>query len=117
MDAYHFTPRQVGNARWKCLDCGVNVIKAGDFCMLQPALWERRLGLTWDDNMCVGCIETRLGRKLSMRRCDFICFPHVEGYPMSAVLRSRIVGNNVVPKGGEVVARDSPRGKAALRKR
>jgi hypothetical protein len=89
---------------------------AGDFCMLRSELWEG-LGLTWDDNMCVACIEAKLGRPLSMLSNDFICFPYVEGYPMSNTLRDRIIGDNVVLKSGELVARDSRRGKAELRKR
>jgi hypothetical protein len=36
--------------RHRCIDCGVNVILVGDYCMLQPELWEDQLGLTWSDN-------------------------------------------------------------------
>ena len=32
---YNLSPRQI--ARWRCNDCGVNVIEAGDYCVLRPA--------------------------------------------------------------------------------
>ena len=37
-------------ARYRCNDCGVNVVTAGDFYMLQPKIWEDQL-------------RTRLGRQ------------------------------------------------------
>jgi hypothetical protein len=110
---YRFSRREI--ARCKCIDCGVNVIKVGDYCMLHPDLWERKLHLKWDDNMCVACIEAHVGRKLSLRDC--INFPSVEGFPMSDVLADRLFGHLVILKSGEAVARNSPRGKAELRKR
>jgi hypothetical protein len=72
----------------RCLDCDTNVIRAGDYCMLNPELWEDRLGLEGGDNLCVACIEKRLGRELSL--VDFSSFPWVEGFSMSALLRSRL---------------------------
>ncbi|WP_161853822.1 hypothetical protein [Bradyrhizobium sp. CCBAU 051011] len=51
-------------ARVVCLDCGVNVIEIGDYCMLSPKVWRDQLGLGWDDNLCIACIEKQLGRKL-----------------------------------------------------
>ena len=56
-----------------CNDCGVNVIKIGEYYMLSPEIWSDRLNLTWCDNLCIGCVEKRLGRKLTMR--DFGSFP------------------------------------------
>jgi hypothetical protein len=78
-------------ARHTCIDCGVNVIKIGDYCMISPDIWERKFHLEWRDNLCIACIEARLGRKLRpMFKGDFIGFPNVEGYPMSAILTDRI---------------------------
>jgi hypothetical protein len=83
--AYQFSRREI--ARHKCNDCGVNVIEAGDYCMLQPAIWEKQFGLGWKDNLCLACIEARLGRGLGW--LDVISFPCVEGYPMSDEMVSR----------------------------
>jgi hypothetical protein len=46
-----------------CKDCGANLIVIGEFCTLQPRIYGL-LGLDWADNLCVGCLEARLGRKL-----------------------------------------------------
>ena len=113
---YSFSAEEL--ARLKCLDCGVNVIEVGDYCMLHPALWTDQLHLGWDDNLCIKCIELRIGRKLRpLLSGDFIGFPNVKGYPMSDILRDRIYGDNVVLKTGELVGRNSKHGKAELRKK
>jgi hypothetical protein len=84
---YKFSRREI--ARHKCIGCGVNVIKIGDYCMLSSEIWERKLGLGWSDNMCVACVESRIGRKLS--RLDFMSFASVEGFGgMSDVLINRL---------------------------
>ena len=82
-----FSRREI--TRHKCLDCGINVIKAGDYCLLNSKIWKGRFGLGWNDNLCIACIEARLGRKLSMRLHDFISFPSVKGFPMSDTLLDR----------------------------
>jgi hypothetical protein len=77
-------------AACKCNDCGTNVIKDGSYCMLHPRIWEKKFGLGWNDNLCLACIEARLGRKLSMARLDFISPPpQIEGYPTSDALWER----------------------------
>ena len=45
MSGYKFSRREI--ARCKCIDCGVNVIRAGDYCMLKPQIWETELRLGW----------------------------------------------------------------------
>ena len=60
-------------ARFRCNDCGVNVVTAGEFYMLNDEIWEDQLGLGWDDNLCIGCLEARLGRK--------VCFADMGGFP------------------------------------
>ena len=82
-----FSRREI--ARHKCLDCGINVIEAGDYCLLSAKLWKDQFGLGWNDNLCIACIEARLGRKLSMRLLDFISFPSVKGFPTSDTLLDR----------------------------
>jgi hypothetical protein len=88
LDHYTFSRRAI--ARFKCNDCGVNVIKTGDFYMLNPEIWEDQLHLSWTDNLCVTCLEKRIGRKISF--ADICSLPSVEGFPMSAVLVDRLFG-------------------------
>jgi hypothetical protein len=70
---YKLSRREI--ARHRCIDCGTNVIRAGDYCMLRDEIWERQFGLKWDDNLCLACIEKRLGRRLCFS--DLISFPCV----------------------------------------
>ena len=83
---YKLSPRQI--ARCRCNDCGVNVIEAGDYCMLRPRIWRDTFGLGITDNLCLACIEKRLGRAIAIG--DVITFPVVEGYPMSDTLHARL---------------------------
>jgi len=55
-------------ARFVCLDCGVNVVESGDWYMARPEIWDG-LGLGWHDNLCVACLEARLGRRLRPGTC------------------------------------------------
>jgi hypothetical protein len=76
-------------ARYACNDCAVNVVTAGEFYMLHPAIWEDHLGLGWDDNLCIGCLEARLGRKVSF--ADMSSFPNYDWMqPSSARLMDRL---------------------------
>lgn len=54
-----------------CNDCGVDIIALGEYYMLRPEIWETQLGLGWNDNLCIGCLEARLGRRVSMRDMFF----------------------------------------------
>ena len=76
--------------RFKCIDCGQNVIDIGDFCMVQHSIW-KKFGLKFRDNLCIECIEARLGRKL--RPADFMVgmlpWGSVRGYPPSLLLQQR----------------------------
>jgi hypothetical protein len=58
------------NARTKrqylCNDCGVDVIAAGEWYMAHPKVWEGELGSGWTDNLCIGCLEQRLGRRVTL---------------------------------------------------
>ena len=64
-------------AAFKCNDCGLNVIRAGEYYMVSPQIWDDWLHLEWNDNLCIGCLESRLGRKLTI--LDFIVVPHNPG--------------------------------------
>jgi hypothetical protein len=48
-----------------CNDCGVDVLTAGEWYMASPDIWQQQLGLSWSDNLCIGCLEHRLGRRVS----------------------------------------------------
>jgi hypothetical protein len=85
---YKFSPEEI--ARHRCLDCGVNVIEIGDYCMVQSEIWRDQFGLGWDDNLCIACIEKRLGRRLTPHDLGFGFTPNVEGYPKSDALVERI---------------------------
>jgi hypothetical protein len=61
-------------ARYKCNDCDVNVVTAGEFYMLYPDIWEDQLGLDWNDNLCIGCLEARIGRPVTF--ADIISIPN-----------------------------------------
>ena len=59
-----------------CADCtaegrAFNVVSEGHYCMLRDPLW-RSLGMAgyFSGVLCLGCIERRLGRRLSLR--DFV---------------------------------------------
>jgi hypothetical protein len=86
LDHYRLSRHEI--ARHRCNDCGVNVIEKGDYCMLRSDIWKDQFGLGWNDNLCLACIEKRLGRKLTM--LDLISFTYIEGHPMSATLLSRL---------------------------
>jgi hypothetical protein len=83
---YQFSRQEI--ARHKCIACSVNVIEIGDYSMLQPDLWKQQLGLIWTDNLCIKCIETRLGRRLSF--VDFCTVVTVAGYSPSDILVDRL---------------------------
>jgi hypothetical protein len=51
--------------KYLCNDCGVDVLEIGDWCMCVPEVWRDRLGLGWRDNLCLACLEKRLGRPLT----------------------------------------------------
>jgi hypothetical protein len=40
------------------------VLRTGNWYMATPKLWGKKLGLGWNDNLCIACLEKRLGRKV-----------------------------------------------------
>ena len=50
--------------KFLCNDCRVDVLVSGDWYMAAPQLWKKQLGLGWEDNLCLPCLEKRLGRKV-----------------------------------------------------
>ena len=76
-------------ARHICTDCGINVVKIGDYTMLPAEIWQEKFKLGWDDNVCLRCCELRLGRALAPHEVGFGLTPSVEGFPKSDLLRAR----------------------------
>jgi hypothetical protein len=60
---YTLTTRQINSSRYKCLDCGANVITTGNWYMAHPHVWDD-LGLRKKSNMCIACLTKRAGRPL-----------------------------------------------------
>ena len=80
-------------ARYGCNDCGVNVVTIGEFYMLKPEIWNDQLGLGWDDNLCIGCLERRLGRKVTFLELNGGFLPHYPWTkPPSIRLQHRLFG-------------------------
>ena len=69
-----------------CNDCGVDVVAAGEYYMLRSDIWKEQLGLGWSDNLCIGCLEQRLGRTVTLR--DFGSFP---SYPWMQPASDRLM--------------------------
>lgn len=67
-------PRKV-KADFICRDCLVNTKDLGEYYMVHDHLWDSvmRTGSQKRSLLCVGCLETRLGRELTAE--DFTEFP------------------------------------------
>lgn len=82
----------ISNPKCLCDDCGADCIEIGEYIILQPDAWQRNLGLRWSNNLCVGCIEKRLGRRLQPR--DFLTWPRYSWtHPYSTRLLARMFGD------------------------
>ena len=76
--------------RFLCLDCKVDTGKAREFYYLVPKTW-RAAHDSISGMLCVGCIETRLGRTLTPSDFTNATINNPKYTPMSDRLRSRIV--------------------------
>jgi hypothetical protein len=101
---YEFTRRQI--ARHVCLDCKRNVIELGDYCVIDSKIWKDKLGLNWSDNLCIACVETRLGRKLTPLEVGWGIAPGVEGYEKSNLLLARAMPDRFDENGPLKKAKD-----------
>jgi hypothetical protein len=88
-----------------CADCECSVGGTGEWCMLKNSVWEKawpktgqkssRAKMPMKHFLCIGCIEKRIGRKLT--RADFDMrsrhnqpdYPHRQ-FPMSKRLQNRL---------------------------
>lgn len=59
-------------SEWPCMDCKKSCYKLNEYYMVQDTVWLEAIS-SHKGLLCVGCLESRLGRKLVGR--DFILCP------------------------------------------
>lgn len=50
-----------------CVDCKVNTMDMNEYYMVNDSLWKRAGMKQHDGFLCIGCLETRVGRGLTSR--------------------------------------------------
>ncbi len=50
-----------------CVDCGVNCLKINEYYMVTNSCWKRARMTSLGGMLCIGCLEKRLGTKLTPR--------------------------------------------------
>lgn len=50
-----------------CVDCGVDTQEIGEYYMVTDSCWKRAGMGKYDGMLCIGCLEKRLGKKLTPR--------------------------------------------------
>lgn len=78
-----------------CVDCGVDCIEINEYYMVTDSCWKRSGMESHGGMLCIGCLENRLGKKLTPRNfkdCPLnwrnICIPEYA----SPRLISRLLG-------------------------
>jgi hypothetical protein len=72
-------------------------VTTGEFYMLKNEIWQDHLGLGWNDNLCIGCLEARLGRKVCFADIPFVPdYPWMK--PMSIRLQHRLFGDLITKR-------------------
>lgn len=56
---------------FECIDCGLNTMYAGEYYMVNDAIWDAHVGS--GGMLCIGCLENRMGRILNSN--DFTSAP------------------------------------------
>ena len=75
--------------KWMCLDCGKDTGRMHEHYFVTLDLWLMAVGgIT--GMLCVGCLETRLGRQLVSSDFTGAHINNPKLYPMSDRLRNRI---------------------------
>ncbi len=74
-----------------CLDCYIDTSKANELYMLQDETW-KLTGLGKVGMLCVGCIESRIGRKLTATDFNNSYLNNYRTASKSARLVSRMKG-------------------------
>jgi hypothetical protein len=96
-----------------CADCGLGTHALGEWYMVHEAVWQqawrgRRKSyhqLGGQEVLCIGCLEERLGRRLTS--ADFIDAPcnDPKHWRASERMRDRLAGFHLSPKQQEVSRR------------
>lgn len=75
-----------------CQDCGHDTRQMGELYMVHPDLWSQVLQDTgWANMLCVGCLESRLGRRLCRDDFpEFIPLNYYSPFRQSLRLRQRL---------------------------
>ena len=60
-------------ARYVCMGCKVNTHIINEYYMINNVLWDYVADSNHDGMLCIGCVEARLGRKLTSK--DFTTCP------------------------------------------
>lgn len=55
------------NEHDNCVDCGVDCLKINEYYMVTKSCWKRARMTPCGGMLCVGCLEKRLGKKLTPR--------------------------------------------------
>jgi hypothetical protein len=76
--------------RFECVDCGIDTGKSNEYYMLRDEVWALT-GLGPRGMLCIGCVETKIGRKL--HKSDFNdSFVNTFPMPRSMRLVDRLKG-------------------------
>lgn len=60
-------------ARFICMGCGVNTHEINEYYMINKSTWYFVADSNPDGMLCIGCVEQKLGRKLTSK--DFTTCP------------------------------------------
>jgi hypothetical protein len=77
---------QYGRAAFVCVDCGADT--SDEYYGVHDAVWLAANMAVDGGMLCIGCLETRIGRNLTA--VDFIDAPINEIFPQSARLQQRM---------------------------
>ena len=83
--------------------------QAGRLLHDRPRDLGEKLGLGWNGNMCITCIETRIGREMTAEEVGFGLAPGIQGYPKSDLLLTRAGFGEQLRKQREKAKRRRPR--------
>jgi hypothetical protein len=93
-----------------CADCSIGTYTIGEYYMVKKHVWEQAWAgrrkpwhgkIDGQEILCIGCLEKRIGRKLTA--CDFIDAPvnHIDNWRKSDRLRNRLASNKGTVKGAD----------------
>lgn len=66
-------PTESINLNPNCIDCNIDTIEGAEYYMVIDIIWSTTGLGPYDGKLCIGCLETRLGRILTQE--DFMDAP------------------------------------------